>query len=140
MNPEIEVSGDTATITSVPEKPFPFQPLSNYIVLELQEPKERVTGSGVIIPENVMQKTISTRVVAVSEDTDPTTGLSLVRTVKVGDNVIFDVRGGQLIDVEGEDYLVIRETELYGILKGEGGSLIQMPKSAKSAPKLYRPS
>jgi chaperonin GroES len=122
------------------EKPFPFQPLSNYIVLELQEPKERVTGSGVVIPENVMQKTISTQVVAISTDTDPTTGLSLVRTVKVGDNVIFDVRGGQLIDVEGEDYLVLRESELYGILKGKGGSLIQMPKSAKSAPKIYRPS
>jgi chaperonin GroES len=121
-------------------KPFPFQPLSNYIVLELQEPKERVTGSGVIIPENVMQKTISTQVVAISTDTDPTTGLSLVRTVKVGDNVIFDVRGGQLIDVEGEDYLVLRESELYGILKGKGGSLIQMPKSAKSALKIYRPS
>jgi len=140
MSTEITIDGNTATATNEPEKPFPFQPLSNFIVLELQEPKERVTGSGVIIPENVMQKTVSTRVVAISEDTDPVSGVSLVQTVKVGDNVIFDVRGGQLIDVEGEDYLVIRESELYGILKSEGGSLIQMPKSAKSAPKLYRPN
>ncbi len=124
----------------IAEEKFPFEPLSNYIVLELQEPKERVTRGGVIVPDSVMQKTISTRVVAISHDTDPSTGIPLVRNVKVGDNVIFDVNSGQLIDVEGKDYLVIRESELYGILKSEGGSLIQMPKSAKFASKLYRPN
>lgn len=104
---------------------FPFKPLSNYIVLELQEPKDRVSNGGVIIPSSVQQKTIATKVVAVSDEIEKD-GTPFVRNVKVGDNVIFDIRTGQLIDVEGKDYLVIRETELFGILTGEGGSLLQI--------------
>ena len=136
---EILVDGNTATITNEPEKPFPFQPLSNFIVLELHEPLERVTKSGVIIPEHVMVKTVNATVKAVSTEKD-LEGHSFVRSVKVGDSVIFNMSGGMPVDIDGEDYLVIRETELFGVLTGEGGALMQMPKSAKPAPKLYRPS
>jgi len=139
MNPAIEVSSDTITTTNEPEKEFPFKPLSNFIVLELHEPQERVTGSGVIIPEHVMIKTVNATVKAVSQEKD-LEGHSFVRTVKVGDSVIFNMSGGMPVDIDGEDFLVIRETELFGVLTGEGGALMQMSKTAKPTPKLYRPN
>jgi chaperonin GroES len=65
------------------------------------------TASGLIIPTDKQVKDSEGEVVATGE---------LVKTVKVGDRVLFGKYSGTEIKVEGEEYLVMNESDVYGIL------------------------
>ena len=88
---------------------------SNYIVLKI-ELKQKTKG-GLIIPDTAQRRILSATVIATSDETFPDTGQPMVRNVKLGDKVLFNVNAGQAIDVYGEDYLILRETELFGLLE-----------------------
>lgn len=112
-------------------KEFPFKPLSNYVVIEIEEPKERVVNN-IIIPASVKQMVINADIVAISDEKEKD-GSPMVKTVKVGDKVIFDVRVGQMVTIGDKEYLVMRETDLFGVLtSGEGGALLVTKNNKKS--------
>lgn len=114
-----------------PVEKFPFEALSNYVVIRVEEPQERIQN-GVVIPKTVKQLVINAEVVAVSNEKEKD-GTPMVRTVKVGDSVIFDVRVGQMISIADREYLVLRETDIFGILtKGEGGAIMVAKNSQPS--------
>ena len=93
-----------------------FRPLSNYVVVKV-EIKQKSKG-GLYIPESAERPILSATVVAISNDTFPDTGLPMVRTVKVGDKILFNVRqAGEVIDVYGEQFAIMREGEIFGILE-----------------------
>ena len=101
------------------------------MVIRVEEPQERIQN-GVVIPKTVKQLVINAEVVAVSNEKEKD-GTPMVRTVKVGDSVIFDVRVGQMISIADREYLVLRETDIFGILtKGEGGAIMVAKNSQPS--------
>jgi chaperonin GroES len=87
-----------------------INPLHDRVVIEPAAAEEK-TASGIIIPDTAKEKPMRGTVVAVGpgKKDEPT-------TVKVGDNVLYGKYAGTEISVEGKDYLIMKETDLYAII------------------------
>ena len=72
---------------------------------------EEKTASGIIIPDTAKEKPQKGKVVAVGpgKEDEP-------MTVKVGDHVLYGKYGGTEITIEGNDYLIMRESDIYAIV------------------------
>ena len=80
-------------------------------VLVLPALAEEKTASGIIIPDTAKEKPQKGKIVAVGpgKKEDPV-------TVKVGDHVLYGKYGGTEITIEGVDYLIMRESDIYAIV------------------------
>jgi chaperonin GroES len=87
-----------------------FRPLADRVLVE-PVAAETKTASGIIIPDTAKEKPQEGVVVAVGEGKkdEPL-------TVKVGDKVLYGKYTGQELKLEGKDYLIVRESDLLGIL------------------------
>ena len=85
-------------------------PLADRVLVEAA-PAEEKTASGIIIPDTAKEKPQRGKVVAVGggKKDEPV-------TVKVGDNVIYGQYAGTEIKIEGKDYLIMRESDIFGIV------------------------
>lgn len=85
-------------------------PLADRVLVE-PAPAEEKTASGIIIPDTAKEKPQRGVVIAVGpgKKDEPT-------TVKVGDNVLYGKYSGTEISVEGKDYLIMRESDIYAIV------------------------
>lgn len=80
-------------------------------VLVVPAPAEEKTASGIIIPDTAKEKPQKGKVVAAGpgKKDEP-------MTVKVGDHVLYGKYGGTEITIEGTDYLIMRESDIYAIV------------------------
>ncbi|HIP35655.1 MAG TPA: co-chaperone GroES [Crocinitomix sp.] len=87
-----------------------LKPLADRVLIE-PAPAETKTASGIIIPDNAKEKPLQGKVVAVGpgKKDEP-------MTVKVNDNVLYGQYSGTEIKIDGKDYLIMRESDVYGIL------------------------
>ncbi len=87
-----------------------INPLADRVVVE-PAPAEEKTATGLYIPDTAKEKPVSGKVVAVGpgKKDEPT-------TVKVGDAVLYGKYSGTEITIEGKDYLIMRESDLYAVL------------------------
>ena len=108
-------------------KEIKFKPLSNYILIEFIVKKGRKKGN-LHIPETAERKVLDSTVVAISEEKLPD-GTPMVKNVKVGDKVIFNIHTGEVIDVYDAQYLCLRETELFGILEPDPDYVVEEPSN-----------
>ena len=94
-----------------------FKPLHNYVLLERIE-EENKTAGGIIIPDNAKEKPSRGRVVAVGDGAYIGEKLIPV-TVKIGDDVMFAkwASSANEITLDGRDYILIKETDILGILQ-----------------------
>lgn len=85
-------------------------PLADRVLVEAAAAEEK-TASGIIIPDTAKEKPQRGTVVAVGEGKkdEPV-------TVKVGDNVIYGQYAGTEIKIEGKDYLIMRESDIFGVV------------------------
>jgi chaperonin GroES len=81
----------------------PIQPLADYVVA-LPEEAESKTASGLYIPESATEKPKTSKVVAVGKD---------VKSVKVGDRIVYGGYTNTDIKVDGKDYQIIKEENIY---------------------------
>ncbi len=91
------------------------RPLHDRILLKRIEEKESVKG-GIIIPDTAKEKPQEGVVVAVGNGKILENGTRITLEVKAGDHVLFGKYSGTDIKIEGEEYLIIREDEVLGIL------------------------
>ena len=91
------------------------RPLHDRILLKRIEEKESIKG-GIIIPDTAKEKPQEGLVVAVGNGKILENGTKLTLEVKEGDRVLFGKYSGSEIKVDGEEYLIIREDEVLGIL------------------------
>lgn len=96
---------------------FPFKPLSNYIVVQII-PKFK---GNIVIPDTVKKpmtpEEAECLVIAVSEEKD-INDRPMVRTIKVGDKVIFSMNvrhTGEAIMIKKQEYVICRETDVIGL-------------------------
>ncbi len=94
-----------------------LKPLHNYVLLERID-EENKTAGGIIIPDNAKEKPSRGKVIAVGDgafDGDE----KIPMTVKTGDVVLFAkwAATANEIKLDGRDYILIRETDILGILK-----------------------
>jgi chaperonin GroES len=87
-----------------------FKPLADRVLIE-PAAAEQVTASGIIIPDTAKEKPLRGKVIAVGNGkTDEPMNVS------VGDLVIFGQYSGTEIKIDGANYLIMRESDIYGII------------------------
>ena len=91
------------------------RPLHDRILVRRIEEKESVKG-GIIIPDTAKEKPQEGLVVAVGNGKILENGTKLTLEVKEGDRVLFGKYSGTEIKVDGEEYLIVREDDVLGIL------------------------
>jgi len=92
------------------------KPIGDRIVIEAA-PAETKTASGIYIPETAQEKPQYGTVVAVGPGRyADQTGTLIPMTVKAGDKVIYGKFAGQEFPIDGKDYLVMRESDIYVIV------------------------
>ena len=92
-----------------------FRPLHDRVVVKRIE-SEAKTASGIIIPETAKEKPMEGEIVAVGTGTRNEAGNVIALEVKKGDRVLFGKWSGTEIKIDGEDYLVMKESDIVGIL------------------------
>ena len=93
-----------------------IQPLQDRIIVQRLENEEK-TASGLYIPDSAKEKPQQGKVLAVGKGKILEDGSARPVDVKVGDTVIFGKYSGQEIKVDGEDLLIMKEDDVYGVLE-----------------------
>ena len=102
-----------------------IRPLYDRIVVKRIEEQETVRG-GIIIPDSAKEKPQEGEVVAVGNGKRLENGTLVPLDVKVGDRILFGKYSGSDIKLDGDEYMIMREDEVLGILDAQ-------PKAAKKA-------
>jgi chaperonin GroES len=97
------------------------RPLNDRILIRRIEEKETVKG-GIIIPDTAKEKPQEGVVEAVGNGKILENGTRLAMEVKEGDHILFGKYSGTEIKVDGQEYLILREDEVLGILAGSAKS------------------
>src|SRR3954452_25108867 len=103
-----------------------IRPLYDRIVVKRLTEEEQKTASGLIIPDSAKEKPQEGEVVAVGKGKRLEDGKLVTLDVQVGDRTLFGKYSGSDIKIDGEEYLIMREDEVLGILD-------QQPVAAKKA-------
>jgi len=94
-----------------------FTPLHDRILVKRLEETESTTSFGIIIPDSAKEKPQQGKVVSVGKGKSNDEGKVFPLDVKPGDDVLFGKYSGTEIKLDGEDFLIMREEEVLGILK-----------------------
>ena len=92
-----------------------IKPLSDRVVVKAEAPEEK-TASGIILPDTAKEKPQMGKVVAIGPGKISDSGSSIKMTVKVGDKVLYGKYSGTEITFENEDYLIMKENDIFAIL------------------------
>ncbi|SDD10733.1 co-chaperone GroES [Williamwhitmania taraxaci] len=87
-----------------------FTPLADRVLVEPKEAEEK-TASGIYIPDTAKEKPQRGKVVAVGIGAK-----DITMEVKVGDEVLYGKYAGTEITIEGKDYLVMKQSDIFGCL------------------------
>ena len=93
------------------------RPLHDRVLVKRVEEKEVVKG-GIIIPDTAKEKPQEGEVMAVGRGKRLEDGTIVPLDVKVGDRILFGKYSGSEIKIDGEEYVIMREDEVLGILEG----------------------
>ena len=86
------------------------KPLSDRVLI-LPNPAEEKTAGGLIIPDSAKEKPLAGKVIAVGPGTS-----EIKMEVKVGDQVLYGKYAGQEINVDGTDYLIMKQQDILAII------------------------
>ena len=90
-------------------------PLEDRVVVKVIEQEEK-TSSGIVLPDTAKEKQSKATVMAIGPGKFDESGKLLPMPVKVGDIIVFAKYGGTELKLDGEDYLVLRASDIIGTL------------------------
>ena len=93
-----------------------IKPLDDRVVIKPHQPEEK-TESGIYLPESAQEKPMTGSVVAVGPGKLKDDGNRAEPSVKQGDSVIYGKYAGTEIELDDEDYVILRESELLGVIE-----------------------
>ena len=93
-----------------------IKPLGDRILVKRLE-EEETTAGGIIIPDSAKEKPAEGEIVAVGPGKLNDKGERTAMDVKPGDRVLFSKYGGTDVKIEGEDYLIMREDDILGVVE-----------------------
>jgi chaperonin GroES len=97
------------------ENSMAFRPLHDRVVLKRLEGEEKTKG-GIIIPETAKEKPQEGKVLAVGPGARDESGKLVPLDLKVGDRVLFGKWSGSEVKVDGEDLLIMKESDVLGVV------------------------
>ena len=95
-----------------------IRPLHDRIVVKRIEASDEKTAGGLIIPDSAKEKPQEGEVVAVGNGKKGEDGKVIPLDVKAGDRILFGKYSGSDIKLDGEEYMIMREDEVLGVLDG----------------------
>jgi len=96
-------------------KKLKIHPLDDRVVVEPSEPEEKTRG-GIVLPDSAREKPLQGTVVAVGPGKlMEKTGQRGKMSVKVGDRVIYGKYSGTEVELDGEEYVILRESDILAI-------------------------
>ncbi len=93
-----------------------LKPLQDRILVKRVE-EEQTTKGGIIIPDTAKEKPAEGKIVAVGSGKTADDGKKIALEVKVGDRVLFGKYSGSEVKIEGDEYLIMREDDILGIIE-----------------------
>ena len=91
-------------------------PLHDRVLVRRVEGEEKTAG-GLIIPDSAKEKPAEGEIIAVGEGLRTAKGERIALDVKVGDKVLFGKWNGQDITVDGEELLIMKESDIMGVIE-----------------------
>jgi chaperonin GroES len=98
-----------------------FRPLHDRVVVKRLE-EETKTAGGIIIPDTVKEKPMQGKVIAVGPGGRDEGGKVNALDVKVGDVVLFGKWSGTEVKIDGEDLLIMKESDIMGVIEGKASA------------------
>ncbi|HUX92756.1 MAG TPA: co-chaperone GroES [Ignavibacteriaceae bacterium] len=92
-----------------------LKPLADRVIIKPSEAEETTKG-GIILPDTAKEKPIEGTVVAVGPGKISDDGKQVKPEIKVGDKVLYGKYSGTEVTVEGEEYLIMRESDIFAII------------------------
>jgi chaperonin GroES len=94
-----------------------FRPLHDRVLVRRVEAEEKTAG-GIIIPDTAKEKPQEGEVIAVGAGTRDESGKLVELDVKAGDRILFGKWSGTEVRLDGEDLLIMKESDILGIIDG----------------------
>ena len=98
-----------------------FRPLHDRVVVRRVESEARTAG-GIIIPDTAKEKPQEGEIVAVGPGARDEAGKLVPLDVKVGDRILFGKWSGTEVKIDGEDLLIMKESDVMGVVEGRTAS------------------
>jgi chaperonin GroES len=95
-----------------------FRPLHDRVVVKRIDAEEKTAG-GIIIPDTAKEKPQTGEVIAVGPGGRDENGKLIPIDVKAGDHVLFGKWSGTEVKLDGVDYLIMKESDIMGVLEGQ---------------------
>jgi len=95
-----------------------FRPLHDRVVIRRIESDDRTAG-GIIIPDTAKEKPQEGEVVAVGPGARDEAGKLISLDVKAGDRILFGKWSGTEVKIDGQEYLIMKESDVMGIVEGK---------------------
>ena len=98
-----------------------FRPLHDRVVVRRIEEDERTPG-GIIIPDTAKEKPQQGEVIAVGPGARDEKGVVQPLDLKAGDRILFGKWSGSEVKIDGEELLIMKESDILGVLEGAAAS------------------
>ena len=98
-----------------------FRPLGDRVVVRRVQEEQKTSG-GIIIPETAQEKPQEGEIVAVGPGALDDSGKRVAPEVKAGDFVLFGKWSGTEVKIDGEELLIMKESDIMGIIEGRKSS------------------
>ena len=95
-----------------------FRPLHDRVVIRRLDAEEKSAG-GIIIPDTAQEKPMEGEVVAVGPGARNEEGQIVALEVKPGDRILFGKWSGTEVKLDGEELLIMKESDIMGIIEGK---------------------
>ena len=93
-----------------------FRPLHDRVLVKRIDEEEKTSG-GIIIPDTAKEKPQEGEVVAVGPGARDETGKVVALDVKAGDRILFGKWSGTEVKLEGQEYLIMKESDIMGVVE-----------------------
>ncbi len=93
-----------------------LKPLADRVIVKQMEAEEK-TASGIYLPDAAKEKPTKGKIVAVGPGKADDNGKVMALSVKAGDTVYYGKYSGTEVEVNGEKYVILRESDLLGVLE-----------------------
>jgi chaperonin GroES len=95
-----------------------FRPLHDRVVVKRVD-EESKTAGGIIIPDTAQEKPMQGKIIAVGPGARDEAGKIVPLEVKAGDLVLFGKWSGTEVKIDGQDLLIMKESDILGVLEGK---------------------
>jgi chaperonin GroES len=118
---EMSANSHSQTLIFSGENRMKFRPLGDRVVVKRVQEDVKTAG-GIIIPDTAQEKPQEGEIVAVGPGARDEKGERIAPEVKAGDRILFGKWSGTEVKIDGQDLLIMKESDIMGVLEGKAAS------------------